>query len=249
MKPAFVWLLATALAAEASTDDPAGAATRSPAPWGPLRMEWAVERSTGSSGELEADRLDQATWSLRGSPAWWQWGLDVPVLQRRDADGRAAGLGDVVLKLSRELQALGAVQSGWDLAVKWKTATGSAARGLGTGASDAVVQLEWAHVAPAQWLVFGELGYRVTGTPAGRTPRRNAWHAELGAQSPWVADWQWGAFAHAREAVSRVGPQAELTVYGQQRWGRQQLRLHVTRGNGLGSAAWAAGLAWSQRWP
>lgn len=215
----------------------------------PLRLEWGCERSAGSLGETQADRVDQCAWSARATPDGWQWGLDVPYLRRQDADGRASGWGDVVLKVSRELGPLTATQTGWDLTVKWKTATGRASAGLGTGAHDAVVQAEWARLGPARWLVFGEVGYRVTGTPPGAAPRRNAWHAELGAQSPWVEDRLAGVFVHAREAVGRAGPQGEVTVYGQQRWGTQQLRAHLTRGNGRGSAAWAAGLAWSQRWP
>lgn len=237
MRSALAWVPALALAAHAGAEPPR------------LRLELGYERSMGSLGELQAEHLDQLALSLRAERAGWTWGLEVPTLRRRDPDGTAAGLGDVVLRLGRELLPLQQDSWGLDLGFKLKSATGDAVRGLGTGKVDTLLQLEWARVLGGGWLAFGELGYRVTGNPPGRAPLANPWHLELGLQSPWWNDRQFGAFAHGRQAVSRLGPRAEVTVYGQQRWGDQQARLHLTRGNGRGSSDWALGLAWIQRWP
>lgn len=236
MKSLSAALLAGALMGQAGADAPRA------------RMELAYEHSMGSLGELQAEHLDQVSLSLRAEAAGWVWGVELPALRRRDVDGTAAGVGDVVLRLGRELLPLQSEGWGLDLGFKLKAATGDAQRGLGTGKVDTLLQLEWTRDVGGGWLAFGELGYRVTGNPAGRPAPANPWHMELGLQSPWWSERQFGLFAHGRQAVSRVGPRAELTGYVQQRWDGQQLRAHLTRGNGRGSSDWAFGLAWIHLW-
>ena len=116
MRSPLAWALAWALAAPAGAEAPRA------------RLELGYEHSMGSLGELQAEHLDQLSLSLRAERDGWAWGVELPALRRRDPDGTAAGLGDVVLRLGRELLPLQPDSWGLDLGFKLKSATGDAAR-------------------------------------------------------------------------------------------------------------------------
>ena len=125
-------------------------------------------------------------------------------------------------------------------------ANGSASRGLGTGGRDMAVQLDVVQTVGLA-TVFGHLGWRHTGDPAGFKPYRNPWYGELGALHRLESGLDLGAYVTLREPIGRLGPLGEGTAYVAWRQGRQRWQFHLTRGWQTASPQGAAGLTWRQR--
>lgn len=204
-----------------------------------------VLATRGSVGEQAAERGSLYWLGLRWRSAAWTFGAELPWLQIRDTAGREQGLGDLTLRVSREWREASRDRTGVDLTFKLKTATGSLQRGLGTGGTDALLQLEFMRPLAGGWLALAELGWRATGNVAGQRPYANPWHVEVGALAPLGPATRVGLLAYAREPIGRLGPRGEVTLFGQHRSGSQVWRAQLVRGNGRASPEWSAALSWS----
>ena len=229
-----------------------------PAP-GDVDLQLSHERSSGHYGDPTPTRIDQTTLTVRYHGTGWSTELQLPWLQVRsgaasgglpDSAGsgssREQGAGDVWWRSSLTLRDFDTQGPGVDLTVKLKAANGSASRGLGTGGRDMAVQLEVVQTVGLA-TVFGHLGWRHTGDPAGFKPYRNPWYGELGAQHRLESGLDLGAYVTLREPIGRLGPLGEGTAYVAWRQGRQRWQLHFTRGWQTASPQGAAGLTWRQR--
>lgn len=225
-----------------------------------IDLQLAFEHSRGDYGDPLPTRINATTLTGRYRAPSWSVAMEVPWLEVRSAGGGAAlpgtvgqgggsverGLGDVWLKFSTELREFTADATGLDLTLKLKTASGSLARGLGSGGTDVAVQLE-ALRALGAWTAFGHLGYRRTGDVPGFKPYRDPWYGEAGALTALSPALEAGAYWSGRQALGRLGPVRELTLYGAWRGGSQRLQLHLTRGFATASPAYALGLTLRHR--
>ena len=227
---------------------------------GDIDLQLSHERSSGHYGDLAPTRIDQTTLTVRYHGRGWSSELQLPWLQVRsdaasgglpDAAGSGAnherGAGDVWWRSSLTLREFDGAGPGLDLTVKLKAANGSASRGLGTGGRDLAVQLDVVQtIGPAT--VFGHLGWRHTGDPAGYRPYRNPWYGELGAQHRLESGLDLGAYLTVREPMGRLGPLGEGTAFVAWRQGRQRWQIHLTQGWQTASPQGALGLTWRQRY-
>lgn len=252
-----VLLVAASAPAVGQADGPPAGGTR-------LDAVLSHETSRGAYGEPGTrTRIHQTTLTLRlrGRLHGRDASLEVQLPHLRVASrGAAAGLPDALQRGGSQTSGLGDVWwvgrwalrpadapgPGLDLAVKFKTATGAVARGLGSGGRDLALQLEWLQPAWGGQL-FGHLGKRHTGDLPGFRPYRNPWYGQLGWQtSPWPKV-DLGAQWDAREPIGRLGPLLETTVYGALRQGDERWMLSLTRGWRDASPDLAMGLAWRHR--
>ncbi len=200
-------------------------------------------------GQHPAERLDMAILGARLQGESWQLGLQWPWLRRVDADGRAQGLGDGVVRAT--VSPWPVQEEGWglDLSAKRKLATGRAELGLGTGACDTVWELDLLNRHRNGRLAWVTVGHRRTGQASGAvraTP--NPWHLELGWQARLGPAVDWGLVAYARQAVGPSGSSRDLTAYFQHRQDAHLWRWSAMLGNGRGSAKAALGLTWRYAW-
>jgi hypothetical protein len=237
---------------------PACAAQGEPDPPAERRfdLQLAFEQSRGDYGDPFATRIRATTLVGRYRGEKWSAAIEVPWLDVRSAGGGAAlpgtvgegsssverGLGDIWLRLSTELREFSAKGVGLDLTLKVKTATGSLDRGLGSGGTDVALQLEGLKALGA-WTGFGHVGWRRTGDVAGFRPYRDPWYVEFGGLTALTPSVEAGAYWSGRQAIGRLGPVRELTLYGAWRGGSQRLQLYVTRGFATASAQYAVGVA------
>ena len=89
---------------------------------------------------------------------------------------------------------------------------------------------------------FGHIGYRETGDVKGFRPYYNPWFGELGAVIPLTVTTEVGTYYSGREALGRLGPLKELTIYSAWRGESQRVQLHLTRGFATASPDWALGI-------
>lgn len=224
-------------------------------------VQLAFEQSRGDYGDPVATRIRTTTLTGRYRAETWSVAVEVPWLELRGGgDGTALpgtvgqgegsaerGLGDVWLKFSTELREFTAGGTGLDLTVKFKTATGSLDRGLGSGGTDVAVQLEALRALGGAWTAFGHVGWRRTGDVAGFKPYRDPWYGEIGALTALSSALEAGAYWSGRQALGRLGPVRELTLYGAWRGGRQRVQLHLARGFATASPEVALGLTLRHR--
>lgn len=198
---------------------------------------WTVQ------GELPFVRIHSATPTVPGIGA-----IGAPAITPSTTAGTQshAGLGDVWLKLSRELRAAGANETGIDLTIKIKAATGDEQRGLGTGGTDVALQLEMLR-SLGPMVLFGHLGYRRTGDVAGFAPYRDPWYGELGGMHRTAGGCEHGAYYSHRQPIGRLGALGDATVFSACRLGTQRWQVYLTRGVQPASPQWALGLAVRER--
>jgi hypothetical protein len=217
-------------------------------------LQLAFEQSRGHYGDVFPTRIRATTLVARYRGEKWSAAVELPWLDvRSEGDGAALpgtvgeggsverGLGDVWLRLSTELRELTAESAGLDLTLKLKTRTGAVERGLGSGGTDVALQLEWLKALGA-WTGFGHVGWRRTGDVPGYRPYRDPWYAELGALTATSSRTEAGVYWSGREAIGRLGPVREITVYGAWRGASQRLQLHLTRGLATASPQYAVGV-------
>lgn len=159
---------------------------------------------------------------------------------------RESGLGDIWLKLTGELNEFTREGVGIDLTLKFKSHTGRLEKGLGTGANDVAVQLEL-YKALAGLTAFGHVGWRKTGDVPGYVPYRDPWYGEIGVFGKVGEACQLGGYHDRRQAIGRLGPLSELTVYGACSSGPQRVQLYVTRGFEPASPDLGLGLTYRYR--
>lgn len=225
-----------------------------------IDLQLAFEHSRGDYGDPQSTRINATTLTGRYRAETWSVAIEVPWLEVRSAGDGAAlpgtvgrgdssaerGLGDVWLKFSTELREFTAERTGLDLTLKFKTASGSLERGLGSGATDVAVQLE-ALRALGAWTAFGHVGWRRTGDVPGFRPYRDPWYGEAGALRALSPALEAGAYWSGRQALGRLGPVRELTLYGAWRGGPQRVQVHLTRGLATASPEIALGLTLRHR--
>jgi len=164
-----------------------------------------------------------------------------------------SGPGDVVLQAAWELPAGSAEGPFVDLSVEVKLPTADEARGLGTGATDAGLQVDL-YQQFGQATVFGTLGHRWRGSSAFFEGLRDAWWLSLGFARPWSpgrvpGEWSWGVIYDYREPASTlsVGTSEVLPYITWSPDGRWTVMTYVLRGFTRDSADHGIGvqLTWS----
>ncbi len=156
------------------------------------------------------------------------------------------GLGDAWLKAGIELVPSDDDATGVDLVVKFKTRTGDAARGLGTGATDWALQLEFFRPL-GDWGVFGHVGARFTGDVPGAAAYRDPLYGELGFSRRLTPAWDAGAYATWRDAIGSLGAVREATAYAAYTDGPWRYQVYLTRGLSRASPDVALGLGLRRR--
>lgn len=228
-------------------------------PTGRIDLQLAVEHSTGRYREPTATTILNTSFVARYRSQAWVAEIQVPYLQTRTeaASGglpdaasagasRERGLGDIWLKLGVEVREFDTDSTGVDLVLKLKTRTGDAQRGLGSGGVDVAVQADLLR-AIGPWVGFGHVGYRHTGDVPGLRPYRDPWYGGVGAYRTVMPRVDVGAMLDLRQAIGRLGPLAETTVYAAWRQGGYRLQLHLTRGFAPASPDWAVGVTMRTR--
>lgn len=122
--------------------------------------------STASSGALPGVDINY------GAAANVQLHLQPQLVYKHSADGHTVGMGDLELGVKYRFTASDQARDGWMAGIypMLELPTGSAARGLGAGASSVYLPL-WLQTTRGRWTVFGGAGYWLDhGTGA-----RNAW--------------------------------------------------------------------------
>lgn len=214
----------------------------------------AVEESKGSYGDQAPTRIRSTNFIVRYQAEHWSGAIEIPWLDARSSGGgaglpsssgrgssRERGLGDTWIRFTCELREFTRDTSGFDLTLKVKTKTGNVDRGLGSGGTDYAAQIEWMR-ALGSLRAFGHIGYRETGDVKGFRPYYNPWFGELGAVIPLTVTTEVGTYYSGREALGRLGPLQELTIYSAWRGESQRVQLHLTRGFATASPDWALGI-------
>jgi len=226
-------------------------------------VQITVERTTGKYGAADRTEITNVPFMVRHRAGRWTGEAQIPFLvvssvetvlpgigavnpEPRRQRVTERGLGDTWLKLSYELFEYTRESTGVDLTLKVKTATGDVNRGLGTGATDVALQVEFLQSIAAA-TGFGHVGYRRTGDPAGFKPYRDPWYGEIGAFTPILERCQLGAFYDYRQPLTRLGPLREVTFYGACASGPSRWQLHFTRGFADASADIGVGLTYRYR--
>lgn len=167
---------------------------------------------------------------------------------------RDAGMGDVLLQGTWELSPLTPRGPFVDIGVEVKLPTADEERGLGTGATDAGLQLDLYQQLGAT-TGFATLGYRWRGDSVWFPGLRDTVWASLGFSRPlqWeplAGDWSWGMIFDYREAASVLSTETqELLPYVN--WspdGRWTLMAYLSAGLTRDSADEAVGVQLSWDW-
>ncbi len=225
-----------------------------------IDVQIGTEWSRGTYGELATTSIHSTSLTLRYRTPAWIFSAEIPWL-RIQSDSSASlpdtigtsntantsGMGDIWLKVSRELTPLTSDNAGLDLTVKFKTASGDVKKGLGSGASDIAVQLEGSKMITPATLLFGQVGYRNTGDVAGQRPYGNPFYAEAGIQAKHDQHIEYGTYYSTRQAIGRLGELQEWTGFASWRDKSFKIEFYVTRGLSQASPDWAAGISTRKR--
>lgn len=152
-----------------------------------------------------------------------------------------SGLGDIVAAATYNLYEGRGNGTLVDVTAKIKFATADEAKGLGTGENDYALQADLYKTLGKNNL-FGTLGYRVMGDPAGVT-LNNVFFASLGAGRQYSQETSAGLILDLREKVSATSfPQQELTAYVSHKLGKTwKAQAYALKGFSDGSPDWGAG--------
>lgn len=153
-----------------------------------------------------------------------------------------SGLGDVVAGVTRNVVDLASSGTLVDLTGKIKFGTASASKGLGTGENDYAAQVDVTQRVTSLVSVFGSLGYKIVGSPAG-AQLSNVVYGEAGAAFKISDGLHAGGFFDASQAASPAsGQQREVTAYltraFSERW---KLQVYGVHGFANGSPDWGGG--------
>ncbi len=228
-----------------------------------------------SRGDYGAQRDTHVTylplsWEHRRAP--WRFSVTVPWLKitgpgnvlvntggvGRDTietrQVRDSGVGDVLLKGIWELPAWSADSPFIDLALEVKVPAADETVGLGTGATDAGLQLDLYQQAGSATL-FATLGYRWRGRSDWFKGLRDTWWGSLGFSRPWpmealAGDWSWGVIYDYRQAPTALSAETQellpfLSWSPDQRW---SLMGYLSYGFTRDSADESVGLQLSWQW-
>lgn len=154
---------------------------------------------------------------------------------------RQSGLGDIVVAGTYNVYEGRANSALVDVTAKIKFGTADEAKGLGTGKNDYALQADL-YKTLGKNTVFGTLGYRVMGSPAGVT-LNNVFYASLGAGHQYSQETSAGLILDLREQASATGyAQQELTAYVSHKLGKTwKAQAYALKGFSNGSPDWGAG--------
>lgn len=152
-----------------------------------------------------------------------------------------SGLGDVVAAGSYNIYDGGMNGALMDVAAKIKFGTADETKGLGTGKNDYALQADL-YQTLGKNTVFGTLGYKVLGSPAGVT-LNNVFYGSLGASHKYSQETSAGLILDLREKSSAIGhAQQELTAYVSHKLGKTwKAQAYAVKGFSNGSPDWGAG--------
>ena len=154
----------------------------------------------------------------------------------------ASGLGDVVAGASYNLYASGVTNALLvDLTGKVKFGTADETKGLGTGKTDYAAQVD-IYKTVNQFTVFGTLGYKVLGSPAG-TQLNNVSYGSLGSSYKFTPQTSGGLILDLREKAFATGaPQRELTAFVTHKLDTNwKTQAYLVKGFADGSPDWGGG--------
>ena len=153
-----------------------------------------------------------------------------------------SGLGDVVGAATYNVFA-GTGTNPWlvDLTGKVKFGTADEVKGLGTGENDYAVQTDVYKIID-KFTVFGTLGYKVLGSPAGIT-LDNVFYGSLGGGYKFTQQTSGGLILDMRQKASPTGSeQRELTAYVSHKINKSwKSQGYIVKGFADGSPDWGAG--------
>lgn len=154
---------------------------------------------------------------------------------------RQSGLGDIVVAGTYNMYEGRANGTLVDVTAKIKFSTADEAKGLGTGKNDYALQADLYRTLGKN-TVFGTLGYKVMGSPAGVT-LNNVFYASLGAGHQYSQETSAGLILDLREKASAIGSaQQELTAYVSHKLGKiWKAQAYAVKGFSNGSPDWGAG--------
>ena len=154
---------------------------------------------------------------------------------------RQSGLGDIVVAGTYNMYDGRANGTLVDVTAKIKFGTADEAKGLGTGKNDYALQADL-YKTQGKNTVFGTLGYKVMGSPAGVT-LNNVFYASLGAGHQYSQETSAGLILDLREKASATGyTQQELTAYVSHKLGKTwKAQAYAVKGFSNGSPDWGAG--------
>ncbi|MBX9811417.1 MAG: hypothetical protein K2Y16_07385 [Burkholderiales bacterium] len=152
-----------------------------------------------------------------------------------------SGLGDIVAAGTYNMYDGRANGTLVDVTAKIKFGTADDAKGLGTGKNDYALQADL-YKTLGKNTVFGTLGYKVMGSPAGVT-LNNVFYASLGAGHKYSQETSAGLILDLREKASATGfAQRELTAYVSHKLGKTwKAQAYAVKGFSDGSPDWGAG--------
>ena len=169
-------------------------------------------------------------------------GTDRVTLSGASAGRRSeSGLGDIVLGAFYSVLSEQRAAVGLDVGAKLKLGTADEKKGLGTGKEDWSVQADLFKPLGALTL-FGSLGYRWYGDPAG-VDLDNVLYWALGGAYRLSADASAGLAYDYRPAITRGGGEiSEITGFVTKRLSREwKLQPYLVLGFGKASPDWGAG--------
>ena len=154
---------------------------------------------------------------------------------------RQSGLGDIVVAGTYDMYVGHANGTLVDVTAKIKFGTADEAKGLGTGKNDYALQADL-YKTLGENTVFGTLGYKVLGSPAGTT-LNNVFYASLGAGHQYSRETSAGLILNLQQKASATGSaQRELTAYVSHKLGKTwKAQAYAVKGFSDGSPDWGAG--------
>lgn len=154
---------------------------------------------------------------------------------------RQSGLGDIVAAGTYNMYGGRVNDVLVDVTAKIKFGTADDAKGLGTGKNDYALQADL-YKTMGKNTVFGTLGYKVMGSPAG-TALSDVFYASLGASHKYSQETSAGLILDLREKASATGyAQQEITAYVSYKLGKTwKAQTYAVKGFTNGSPDWGAG--------
>lgn len=196
--------------------------------------------SSGAYGGEIATTMSYIPLTLRYDSERWRAKVTLPWLQIRGpatavvTDGgvvstdsgaqgeeSASGAGDLTLGLTHKLPALGGGHNHFvDIGLTLKLPTADADQGLGSGATDLSMQIDYT-LATQGWMPFASLGYKRFGQPEGYA-LNPVWYTSLGLQYPIGNGRAVGMIWDGRQASTDSGTaRSEAMLYLSHRWAQR----------------------------
>ncbi len=226
---------------------------------GTVSLTTGVDYSTGKYGGTSSTDILYVPLTGKYEIDKWVFKLTVPyimvtgpgnvvrgigIIKSKSAGPRRteSGLGDVVAGVTRNLVDIASSGTLIDLTGKIKFGTASASTGLGTGENDYAAQVDVTQRVTSLLSVFGSLGYKIIGSPAG-AQLKNVLYGEAGGAFRLSEGLHVGAFLDASQAPSPAsGQQREVTAYLTQAFSDHwKLQVYGVKGFANGSPDWGGG--------